>query len=101
MANQFSSGKNAVAFCDRCGFRFKLTELRKEVYKDKVVNLLVCDVCWDPVQPQTLLGMTPISDPQAVRDPRPDLTYPESRAWIEMVNQGVATQWLLGQVTTT
>ena len=99
MANQFSSGKNAVAFCDRCGFRFKLTELRKEIVKTKQNNLLVCDRCWDPDQPQLLLGMTPISDPQAVRDPRPDLTYPESRSWIETINVGVATQWVVGRVT--
>ena len=61
--------------CDRCGFQFKLTVLRKEVIKTKTYNLLVCDECWDPDQPQLQLGMYPVDDPQAVRNPRRDTTY--------------------------
>jgi len=75
MGNRFSSGKNSIAECDRCGFRFKLTVLRKEVIKTKTYNLLVCPACWDPDQPQLQLGMYPVSDPQGVRDPRPDVSY--------------------------
>ena len=75
MGNRFASGKNAIAQCDRCDFRFKLTQLRKEVIKTKTYNLLVCDACWDPDHPQLLLGMFPVDDPQAVRNPRPDSTY--------------------------
>ena len=75
MGNRFSSGKNSVAMCDRCGARFKLTELRKEVQKTKTYNLLVCGSCWDPDQPQLQLGMYPVDDPQAVRNPRNDTTY--------------------------
>lgn len=75
MGNKFASGKNSIAICDRCGFRFKLTALRKEVLKTKTYNLLVCDACWDPDHPQLLLGMFPVDDPQAVRNPRPDSTY--------------------------
>ena len=78
MGNRFSSGKNAIAECDRCGFRFKLHELRKEIIKTKNYNLLVCSICWDPDQPQLQLGMYPIDDPQGVRDPRPDLSYYQS-----------------------
>lgn len=75
MGNRFSSGKNSIAMCDRCGFRFKLTELRKLVVKTKINNVLVCSACWDPDQPQLLLGMYPVDDPQAVRNPRRDTTY--------------------------
>ena len=75
MGNRFSSGKNSIAMCDRCGFQFKLTVLRKEVKKTKTYNLLVCDTCWDPDQPQLQLGMYPVDDPQAVRNPRRDSTY--------------------------
>jgi hypothetical protein len=75
MSNRFSSGKNSIAECDRCGMRFKLTELRKEVIKTKTYNLLVCTACWDPDQPQLQLGMYPVDDPQAVRNPRPDRSY--------------------------
>ena len=75
MGNKFSSGKNAIAECDRCGFRYKLKELKREIIKTKVYNLLVCPQCWDPDQPQVQLGMYPVDDPQAVRNPRPDLSY--------------------------
>ena len=75
MGNRFASGKNSIAMCDRCGFQFKLTSLRKEVQKTKIYNLLVCPTCWDPDQPQLLLGMFPVDDPQAVRNPRRDTTY--------------------------
>jgi len=75
MANRFASGKNSIAECDRCGYRYKLTTLRKEVIKTKTYNLLVCPACWDPDQPQLLLGMFPVDDPQGIRDPRPDRSY--------------------------
>tara|TARA_R110000822_G_scaffold4612_3_gene19903 strand:+ start:126 stop:548 length:423 start_codon:yes stop_codon:yes gene_type:complete len=75
MGNRFASGKNSIAMCDRCGFQFKLTTLRKEIKKTKIYNLLVCPECWDPDQPQLLLGMYPVDDPQAVREPRRDSTY--------------------------
>ena len=75
MGNRFASGKNSIATCDRCGFQFKLTELRKEIIKTKNYNLLVCKICWDPDQPQLQLGMFPVDDPQAVREPRPDVSY--------------------------
>jgi hypothetical protein len=75
MGNRFASGKNSIAMCDRCGFRFKLTVLRKEIIKTKTYDLLVCNACWDPDQPQLQLGMYPVDDPQAVRNPRRDTTY--------------------------
>jgi hypothetical protein len=75
MGNRFASGKNSIAICDRCGFQFKLTVLRKEVIKTKTYNLLVCNECWDPDQPQLQLGMYPVDDPQAVRNPRRDTSY--------------------------
>jgi len=78
MGNKFSSGKNSIAECDRCGFRFKLHMLKKEIIKTKTYNLLVCPQCWDPDQPQLSLGMYPVDDPQGVRDPRPDISYVQS-----------------------
>ena len=78
MSNRFASAKNSIAQCDRCGFRYKLRELKELVIKTKKVNLLVCPECWDPDQPQLLLGMYPVEDPQAVRNPRPDTTYNQS-----------------------
>ena len=79
MSGRFASGKKAIALCDRCGFRYKLKELRTLVIKTKNVNLLVCPECYEPDQPQLQLGMYPVDDPQALRNPRPDNTYEQSR----------------------
>ena len=72
MPSKFASAKNSIAQCDRCGFRYKLKELKRLVIKTKNVNILVCTECWEPDQPQLSLGLYPVNDPQAVRDPRPD-----------------------------
>lgn len=80
MANRFAQGKRAIAECDRCGFRFKLKDLKNLVIKTRQVSIKVCSTCWEEDHPQLQLGMYPIADPQAVRDPRPDFAgYPESR----------------------
>lgn len=83
MGNRFASDRRAIAECDRCGFRFKRKELKELIIKTKNVNILVCPECWEPDQPQLLLGMFPVDDPQAIRNPRPDFTgYPQSRAQV-------------------
>jgi hypothetical protein len=78
MGNRYASSKIAIAICDRCGFRFRLRELRELVVKTKKINMLVCQECWEPDQPQLQLGMYPVDDPQALRNPRPDNTYRQS-----------------------
>lgn len=78
MGNRFSSGKFSISQCDRCGFRFKLKVLKTEIIKTKKYELMVCPACWDPDQPQLQLGMYPVDDPQAVRNPRPDNTYSQA-----------------------
>jgi hypothetical protein len=78
MGNRFASGKNSIAECDRCGFRYKLKELKKLTIKTKQVTIKVCPTCWEPDQPQLQLGMYPVQDPQAVREPRPDNSYKQS-----------------------
>jgi hypothetical protein len=75
MPTKYSSGKFAIAQCDRCGFRYKLKQLKQLVIKTKNVNILVCPECWEPDQPQLSLGLYPVNDAQAVRNPRPDLGY--------------------------
>ena len=75
MPNKYSSGKFAIAECDRCGQRYKLKELRKLVVKQQMKNIKVCPECWEPDQPQLSLGMYPVDDPQAVMEPRPDISY--------------------------
>jgi hypothetical protein len=75
MSNRFSAGKKAIAECDRCGQQFKLKKLKTEIIKQRRYELLVCPTCWDPDQPQLMLGTFPVDDPQALRDPRRDTTY--------------------------
>lgn len=75
MPIKYASGKYSIAECDRCGQRYKLSELKKEVIKTKLFQIKVCPTCWDPDQPQLSLGLYPINDPQAVREPRPDVSY--------------------------
>jgi len=75
MATQYASGKYSIAECDRCGQRYKLKELKKEIIKTKLYQIKVCPSCWDPDQPQLSLGMYPVYDPQAVYEPRPDVSY--------------------------
>ena len=97
MGNRFASGKNAIAECDRCAFRFKLTRLRKEIIKTKNYNLLVCPTCWDPDQPQLQLGMYPVDDPQGLREPRPDLSYVQSgNTGLQVVDTTATTQDAVG-----
>jgi hypothetical protein len=75
MPNKFASGKYAIAQCDRCDQRYKLKDLRTQTVKTKPFKIKVCKSCWDPDHPQLQLGMYPVNDPQAVREPRPDLSY--------------------------
>jgi hypothetical protein len=75
MPSKYASGKHSIAECDRCGQRYKLKQLTKLVIKTKTVSILVCPECWEPDQPQLQLGMYPVNDPQAVREPRPDTSY--------------------------
>lgn len=75
MPSKYASGKWAISECDRCGERFKLKELKIQTVKTKPFKVKVCKECWDPDHPQLQLGMYPVNDPQAVREPRPDVSY--------------------------
>ena len=78
MSSKYASGKNSIAECDRCGQRYMLKNLKTEIIKTRLFNIKVCPECWDPDQPQLQLGMYPVDDPQAVREPRPDVSYTQS-----------------------
>lgn len=58
--------------CDRCGQRQLLRSLRDQVVDQKPTGLMVCMTCYDVDHPQLQLGKTPVFDPQALRNPRPD-----------------------------
>lgn len=78
MPSKYASGKNSISECDRCAFRYPLKVLKTLTIKTKNVKIKVCPTCWEPDQPQLSLGLYPINDPQAVREPRPDLSYWQS-----------------------
>jgi hypothetical protein len=75
MSELFANGSRALAVCDVCGFQFRLSQLRKLVVNNIVTNTKACRACWVPDQPQLQLGAYPVSDPQAIREPRIDTSY--------------------------
>jgi hypothetical protein len=92
----FASGRNSHAFCDRCGFRYPYSDLKTEIVKLKPTGLRVCSACHDPDHPQLQLGMYPVEDPQALREPRTDLTRGISRTIV--VQLGAPEFWTLGAI---
>ena len=99
MGNRYASDRRAIAECDVCGFRYKRKELKELIIKTKNVNIMACPECWNPDQPQLLLGMFPVDDPQAIRNPRPDFTgYPQSRGQVLQI-MGYTAVAAVGNVT--
>jgi protein-arginine kinase activator protein McsA len=62
----YASGKYAIAICDRCGFEFKLLQLKKEW-----TGFKVCATCYEPKHPQ-LEPKRNVGDAIALREPRPE-----------------------------
>lgn len=71
MSRPFASGKHAFGFCDICGFRYPLHDLKTEVINLEKTGIRACSECWSPDNPQTQLGRHSFDDPQALRNPRP------------------------------
>jgi len=71
MARPYASGKHAFGFCDICGFRYPLHDLKSEVMNMEKTGIMACEECWSPDNPQTQLGRHHFDDPQALRNPRP------------------------------
>ena len=101
MSTRFASAKNALGVCDVCGFTYKLRDLRSLYVKGRDTNVQACQECWSPDHPQNKLGEFPVSDPQAIRNPRPDSgQYAQSRASVQPITPVVAGAFL-GTVTVT
>lgn len=66
MRNFLELGKWNV-ICDRCGFKYKNTDLKEEW-----TGLMVCDHCWEPKHPQLFIKVikdepgAPWTRPEAV-----------------------------------
>lgn len=98
MSRQFASEKRAAGICDRCGFRYPLKDLKTYKIMGKIINSRVCPSCWDADHPQNWIGIIgtakAASDPQALRDSRPDTGRGESTglfAWKPVATQTVTT----------
>jgi len=76
----YASGKRAFGFCDRTGFRYRLRDLVPQIEDGRPNGMLVGRDVLDKDQPQLQLGRIRMNDPQALRNPRPDLGFDESRA---------------------
>jgi len=74
--------KKAFGFCNRGGFRYKLSEFKTEVVNFAGTGLMVCPYCWDDDHPQNHLGTLKSGDSQSLKDPRPDRGLEDSRTII-------------------
>lgn len=83
--------KGPDGICDRCGFDYKLSELKfQHDYRGGFLvntNLLVCKKCMDkPFTPNKFLRLP--ADPPPVKNPRPEMVL--TGATIEIIN-GIPT----------
>lgn len=73
---EYATGKFARGCCDICGFTVPYKSLRPQWRDGRKTSLWVCVDCVDKCSPRRL---GPISDPQALRHPRPDGSLDASR----------------------
>ena len=107
MAVQYASGNRALGICDRCGRTCKYQDLQYQIFDQRNTQLKVCPDCLDQDQPQLQVGRTPINDPQALYQARPDTgiygnEVTNSRwlfAWNPVAANIFTIQSAVGQVT--
>ena len=78
--SNYANGKHAFGFCDRTGFRYRKKDLVPQIENQRPNGLLVGRDVLDKDQPQLQLGRLNMQDPQAIRNPRPDVSLTESRS---------------------
>ncbi len=101
MAVKFAKGKLAFGFCDTCGQRYDLKELKFQIVAGKQTNIKNCIYCFDKDNPQYFLGRVPINDPQALFNPRPDIAQVASQqlwGWNPVGNPAVYADTQLGVI---
>tara|TARA_R110002020_G_scaffold473239_2_gene702273 strand:+ start:2316 stop:2660 length:345 start_codon:yes stop_codon:yes gene_type:complete len=75
----YARGKYAFGFCDVTGFRYALRDLVPLIRDGRDTGFRVGRDVLDKDNPQYELGRINMSDPQALRNPRPDLSLEDSR----------------------
>lgn len=76
--SDYAIGKNALGLCDRCGWTYKLKELKYQYENLEKTGLRVCPTCLDVDHPQLRLSDLDPRDPQGLLDPRIDIGRVES-----------------------
>lgn len=96
----YALGKKAFGYCDLTGRRYPLKDLVYEVVNGRRTGFRVGRDVVDPDHPQNFLGRVKASDPQSLRDPRPDTSLDESRAFWGWLPVGNPLQYMVGSVGT-
>jgi len=96
--SSYAKGKRAFGYCDRTGFRYPLKELVPQYVNRKPSGLLVGRDVLDIDHEQRRLGEVDANDPQALRDPRPDVGLTESRRMFSWNPVGLGNVKMTGHV---
>jgi len=100
----YAQGRKALGICDRCGFTYKLKDLRREVQNKTLNGLKVCSECFDPDQPQYDVNDISTIDPQALYDARVDTGEQASTTYFgfdPVTSTGIVMRGNIGKVTIT
>lgn len=98
----YAAGKKALGICDRCGFTYKLSELKYEVQDEKRTGSRVCTSCLDPDHPQLRLGEVNTSDSIGLFNPRPDTKRKDFASYYgfnPLNGTGLVLKGAIGRVT--
>jgi len=77
----YAAGNKALGICDRCGFSFKLNELKYEIVDQSRTGHRVCRDCKDVDHPQLRIGDIDASDNISLFNPRPDTGEADSTTY--------------------
>jgi|TARA_E500000318_G_C3485669_1_gene182248 hypothetical protein len=98
--SSYANGKKAFGMCDRTGFRYNLRDLVPQIEDGRPNGMLVGRDVLDKDQPQLQLGRIRMTDPQALRNPRPDRGLASSRRLFSWNPVGLVGLDMFGQVGT-
>lgn len=97
----YAKGTHAFGYCDRTGFRYPLKDLVEEYRNGVKTGMRIGRDVVDPDHPQNFVGRLKISDPLALRNPRPDMSMEESRrlfGWAPVGNPAQTVVTSVGKV---
>jgi hypothetical protein len=95
--------KPVPGICDRCGLRYRLSDLKEEYLLGRATGMLVCRSCYDESHPQLDTRFVKTDDKQSVKNPRSDAgELAQSRAlssWNPVGHPSVQLQVHVGRIT--